>query len=835
MSVRVTDLRIKDRFGTMTGVNWLLAQRAEKLTIEVDLDIEEIFITEANVEVDRILLNVSPFRVDTSNVSDLVFCEQLDAFQNLNDGDTIQFHFTLPPPISTDTFVIYDKIDDQTFRVHKVGGSPGDVNWGSAGIGVDFTFSQNGYVALVTPFAGITYFYNFIENEGATNYESAVTGDLLRYTIDNADASDTVTVKPMIFAGDPGGQEGSATIKGRGIVNGVQRFTISHDVSVRPFTLPSEFQTLVNREKISEFDGGNCLRYITNIEAGRTLLDPNRTQDVQFDELDGNTGTYGENYNTGQTKYSVGSTTITRVSDSAPLTALELSEECELSVVINNTEDSPFSNNNTEYEIGFCYLPSDESFFVNNGKTMTENFIIDRAFQTVGNAPVNGDNFTTELQAIKTTEATLVSSSQIVVDTVFDIAAVSQALIAGRDLKRYKIYITTQNHTRTRLNSDKSTLLIDVNEFFVQLTQGDIVQNTNVFIQHPYTDKADGVSDPEVFPVDDIVARNDFSIDYTDFDTFLTTITSQIVLKKAGELDIILDNVSFDVSNATLVGGIQNINIEQPREFKRPDDIRRIFEIKRNASLDAGNVKNWYINYPFVQGYEYYIALALNVIPSDLFDDTEPNDGINNFWHRFTTISGWEIVHRQTFNYTQNGEALVQSFDYGISSNDYNSNDNWINESIKSFNVDSGLELIDGSMKFLEGYADTKIVASYENATVTLPTIDDIEFEFWIEVFEQGGSDKNRTASTVYDLDSLTWFKSIDGSNKILKEKTGSVYTATILVDSDLIPSNIKFRIYSRLHDKRDAIEACPSNALKEDITEDCLLTDVTEEPLLTD
>lgn len=181
------------------------------------------------------------------------------------------------------------------------------------------------------------------------------------------------------------------------------------------------------------------------------------------------------------------------------------------------------------------------------------------------------------------------------------------------------------------------------------------------------------------------------------------------------------------------------------------------------------------------------------------------------------------------FLISQNGNLFQQKFDTPFNINAFNSNAEWVNESIKCFDTVTNTDI-----GIIQTYQDTRIVASFENGTGTLPLLSDIDFVIWIERKEQGGQNDIRRSSSIYPLTSLSWFKSVDNSGLIIKNKIGNIYTATILVDSSKI-SQITgdLCLYARLIDKR--VVLCPPNGLKEDISLDCLIEDVTLNVLLED
>ena len=802
MGIRVTALRIRDKFKPLDPTNWLLASIGEKLTIELDIDVEEILITSNDAEVDRIALRPASILVNTTNIADLVFTELQNGFQNYNVGDTI----TISGSASNDgNYLIYSKINNEQFRVTTTGGAP-----------VAFTseFIPSGaYIYISTPFAGITYFYNFIENDASTTYQNAISGELQRLSTNIADATDLVTEVPLNFEGSNSYRYGNATIRGRGVSGSVQSFTITHNTIVTPLFLSNQYADFSNSIAPAYYLNGATLRYITELNAGRTLTDPNTIQDTSFDELEGNTSWYNENNNGGDTNYYIESTTYTRLSDATEIAQLEVDNIVEAVIVVKNTVDSPFSNNNTVFTAQFDYLPTEND----TTKTLIENTYYDNALQTVGAGAVTGDNFGGAEQVMSIVDATFVSASEISIRVRFDLATAIKTTLATRDVNRYAFSILIEDYLLARNVSDKVNLLVDVNEFLVTLTDTNLVTNATTFIQH----NAVVETEPDVFPVDDIIARTDFSIDFTDKLTdgiLIRNVINEIVLTHASESDITLESTNVDVSNAILEGGlVQAIDVEQNRGFKFPN----VLEIKRNPGIDAGNVYNWYCEYPFLMRWEYWVNLIISgSIPTGIFDSGDANNnGLNQFWHRYTTVAGWTLSHRLKFNIEQNGELFTQEFDSPVISHDFNGNPDWIDGVISTFDVDTATNL----NGVIQGYTDTKVVASFTNDTGTLPLITEVDIVIWIETKEQGGILDIRQISSVNSTTSDSWFKSIDTSNKVVKNKTLAIYTGEALIDYTKLPNNTDYTMYARLYDR--AASLCPTDGF---LTEgaDCMIAE---------
>jgi hypothetical protein len=446
MAILIEDIRIKDKFRpSATGVDWLLASVGEPIDIEIDFRVEEVVIAQSQSISDSgwIILNPSSAVSDVADTNGLIYADNPLAFENFFVGDTITIVGAFKAA-NNGTYTVTQKIDNQRIRVNT--------SFQSSFVGT------NGKVYVVTPFRGVRYFHNFIENDGATTFNDLTTNEQRLFKIADADNTN-VTPKNMVFNGLKDYQIGSATIQGNGTSTYGQKFTIKHSTIVTPLFLESQYADLLLRVKPEYYEAGNCLKHIFQIECNRDLSNPNDNQIVLFDEKLGNTGWFDENYNGGTNGYTVSNVQITRVSDSASVNALELTNACDITFRVTNT--SAFSNTLTKGMATFWQLPQQNNY-VSNARNLQENFVYDYALQTIGAATVGG----TYGVAIDEFVITYVDASNIDVRIRTSIDITSQGYINENTDKRYLVGFIVEKHSLTRETSDKVHLLINVNDFF---------------------------------------------------------------------------------------------------------------------------------------------------------------------------------------------------------------------------------------------------------------------------------------------------------------------------------------------------------------------------------
>ncbi len=783
--ITVTGIRFNNEFRTSQNLSFLLGCIGEKITTEIDFTFEDV--TYATID-NPIQLKPSPADVDLINTDGVIWDEGGTAFLDYRVGDTVGIWDGL-------AFAFYTILVKYNNGLIKTTHSEP----------LTIYNSSNEYVFNATPFAGVRYAFNLVP--GGNSYNSLIDGEYQQAEIATADTY-TLTNQDMSFTGIESYQIGSVKIKGLGGSGGPapnysqQTFTITHETVITPFFLSDQYNDLVLAIKPDYYEAQNCLNYIAKIDFGRDLNNPNGFQTLEVPIDLSNTGWFNEKFNGGKTNYSISSLVL---KDGATvIDALEFDKDITVEITLLNTVNTPFSNNNTKFIFGFNYLPEDESKYQNNGRNLTENFLFDSKLNTVGSAAANGANFGTGMQIIKTVAASFISSSSIKVTAVIRVGADAKAILQEGDFSRYMMWVITENHALSSSLSDKVPLLAQVSEFNLNLTDIDLVDGTTKFITHPYTLAVDGESTLEMFPVDDVAANTAFSIDFTGKTTDgikIVKIIPKLVLTHATEADIILESTEIDVSDYPLIIGlVQDINFAQDRVFKIPSEIRKTITIERVYSLDSGNIYNWVLNYPFMCRWEYWEQLLINNPPSGIFDNSEPLNGLNQFWHRLATVTGWTMKYIVNMQIEQNGILFEQDVTTNtLTTTDYEGNSNWGNETLKSY--DGATELSNGGNLYLLGYKDTKIVASFEKVSGAVPSLSNVDIVIWIETYESGGISGIRRISSAYELDSQSWFKSIDTSNKVVVANTGSTFTGTCLIDYTKIPKNTKYTIYARLYD----------------------------------
>ena len=786
--ILISGQRFNNQLRSTQNNGFLLSCIGEKVTIETDFYYEDITYRNPGNE---IILKPAESDVDLTDTTGIIWSKDEIAFTDTMIGDTIGVW-------NGGVFAYYtvtQKITNGLIRTTYAGA---------------YTLLANGdYIFNCTPQAGVRYAWNLLES--GSDFNSKIDGEFQQAEIATADCTNTSS-QPMTFKGKLSYQNGSVNYKGIAGSGGSlgnyeqQSFTIVHEVIITPMFLFDQWEDLILGISPDYYQAEKCLNYISQIQLGRHLNNPNGFQTYDVSTLQANIGWFNERFNGGKTNYSI--TSVVIKDGTTTIDDLRFGKDITVEIIIGNTTDSPFSNGNTQWIFGFNYLPETEANYKDNGRDFEDNFLHDTTKDVIG-ATENGANNGNSMQVVKNVVSTHISSTSTKLTATINVGADAEDILKEGSYSRYMLWIITENHSLSDELSDKVNLLAHVGEFDKELTTTNLIDASHTFIRHPFTNANTmdlETTNFQMFPVDDVAVQTDFSIDFTGHTTegiVIKKIINRLTLSHSTEADITLEEVTVDVSNSLFVDGyVQEINFSQDRVFKTNQGIRKTITVVRNSSLDSGLVKNWQINYPFMNRWEYWAALQIINPAAGIFDSTEDLNGLNHFWNRLANVAGWTMNFETEFQIEQNGEDFSQVFTTPISSSNFNSGVEWDNEFIKTYDSTGVTEQTSGGNKYISGYSDTWVKASFEKISGLVPSVDNVDIVIWIETFESGGVSDIRHISSNEDVASNSWFKSVDTSNRVKITKTGSTFVGEVLIDYTKFSVTSQYTMYARIYDR---------------------------------
>ena len=169
------------------------------------------------------------------------------------------------------------------------------------------------------------------------------------------------------------------------------RFRIEQEFYIHPFYKHTQLLSLLSNQPPNYFDLANCLKHTFRFRGYRTLQDPNVYQEGIFDDKEGNTGWFDEEYNGGNRDWNV-----TNLSYNNSIETIDRISATNITFDIENIglNDVDFAT------LNFIMLPETASDYQNINTLMQENYCFDRAAQTAGGGAVNGEQFATGFQVI---------------------------------------------------------------------------------------------------------------------------------------------------------------------------------------------------------------------------------------------------------------------------------------------------------------------------------------------------------------------------------------------------------------------------------------------------
>ena len=697
-----------------------------------------------------------------------IIVSQLPIFQEFKVGDSILVQNTTS---NNGTFTITEIIDNSTIRVNS-----------NRTAEVSITANIIGK----TPITALNYQYNLIDNVNAPTYISAIDGSVQKFFAFGLDASDVVTVADFEALGSKSWQNGTgATIVGGGIDTYAQSFIIVHTFLVLPHYLDGTFENIQDGIKPSYFANDHSIKFITSIDAMYLKTDPNKKQSGTYVKEYGNVGWYDENFNTNKTNYSH-TAIVHKRPDLVVVPSVEATELLNtFSVGIVNTTDTPFINTTTKLIVGFA-LCSDAVDYQNALYTVEENFMIDRVLITVGNAAADGTY-------IENVESTFTDSGHITVTGNFKFDSVDVTKLLALSGKNYVMWVDIENTALSISTMDRVTLLVDAMPLYIDVSNDGLISfDTDIIELNDFTDAGAVVA--EFFPTDAAIFRSIIEYDYEANTTF-KTITAQIIAENGSGDSFVLDTFTQDISTQPMVSDVMEINFNQARPFlESGDTTMNEIILKNRHDLDSGGNYFYELNFPILFRWEYWKSLI--GANAAFFDVSQQNNGLNQFWDNYDS-NGYSIKYRAALSVVNDGNALTFENKLTLTPFDYSSSAEWTVKTLKAYDLDDN-ELTDGLVKYIQGYAKTKIVAVFTN--VLAPDSSSCFVRFGAEVFEGGGVSNLHVCDSHFAVANGEWWDSTYNSGLVHKSVTSNTLTATMLLNNNEIPSSGNITIYARVY-----------------------------------
>ena len=697
------------------------------------------------------------------------------AFTEFNVGDTLVVEDT-NVIANNRTYIIREKINDRSIRVYD-----------NLGVATTLTVDTAlvGRLNLAQESLGVSFDFGLPENSEAATFTSKVDGNLMRYEYGTA-AAIPASQTAMEAIGRKSWQLGSATVAN--LTQGADRdnyryiFRIEQEFYIHPFYKHTQLLSLLSNQPPNYFDLANCLKHTFRFRGYRTLQDPNVYQEGIFDDKEGNTGWFDEEYNGGNRDWNV-----TNLSYNNSIETIDRISATNITFNIENIglNDVDFAT------LNFIMLPETASDYQNINTLMQENYCFDRAAQTAGGGAVNGEQFGTGFQVITdftvTTNGTG-SGGSVTCDLDIDFGADVLAKIDAYKDKYFAIAVYCVSSAQTAELANYTTLLVDVNQIKV-LIPDNVLTVTNDILFHDQNDNSYVNPSPMIKVEDEIVMDSLVTLDQTTFtDLQINNTKLQLVAKKTGEEAVLMEE-EIDFSQLTNIGTVRYINQTAQNSLNvNASEIRKEIKAYRNIAQDVGTVYAYRFQYPFMYRWEFWEQLNIATLPADWLDTAQQFNGYNNNWIRIAQLVGWAVYYRLSIEVESQNTIKTIDNDFELIEKDYDANPDWINETIEIY--DGATNLTVSGQPYMFDKRNTTVKMSFEyNPALTFGAADVFMVARIIPV-ENGTYITSESFSSVWNRDSVSLFTSANGLIDITL--SGKVFTGEFDIDASKLPAGVR-------------------------------------------
>lgn len=529
-----------------TPTDWLLANVGDKLRVETVFSVENAVV---GSDEEPFIINNKSGYLEDGWLTDSTY-----RFKNFKVGDQVYFfNYFVGIPVDSGYFTVVEKLSDGEIRISPAPTSPAN------------TEASQGVISVMTPITAIKYSYNFIENASADTFASIIDGNEQTFSIDTKLADD-LSVSPMKALGPITWQRSNfnpldydVTIQGMGVEQSPvysSSYKIIHYVQVTPYILYEQLENQLSGLPYKDFETiEKCWKFISKIEASEVYTNPNFLVSETFSKVLGNSGFYGENFNTGITNYSI--LNLVYKNNGNQINAIQYDNSDTVVEFEIDNQAVTFSNGQI-IRLGFFKVPSDPSEYQNNDEFADINFLLDGAKVIVGDPEVYGYNYAisnTPMGSIYKASAKKVTDNKIKVTVTIRFGGSVFDQLEKSNTPRYFIFAAIKNKDFDTLDpkNDQVTLQVAFSEFsYVTEDPGMIVVDKNVFLQHPDSDPLTQGFDATFLypPYQDASTILSYNVIFPDTGTVLMYIKRDPSDPKYGEVLGVADWQGSDIATA---------------------------------------------------------------------------------------------------------------------------------------------------------------------------------------------------------------------------------------------------------------------------------------------
>ena len=490
---------------------------------------------------------------------------------------------------------------------------------------------------------GFIYKYNLQENSETFNAFDSVTGSEQVYYLSNLDLP-FQSMTPLGQKRDWVDGFAQAATQGSynviidvGVTIAFHRIVLEHEFII-PYYKEGEQSNIENDIIIDELDGSKSYKHTYEYEIYTNISNPNSKKTITIENQLGSVAWYGENFNGFNNffEFLPSANVPGNIEYFDPLSGtfadgLLVGGTTQIRVIINRTTGSFTS---TQYAGAFVsWLPDQNEYIDTIDTNKIENFMYDYVESTQDSTVSSGDSI------ISNFTASLLNPTSLYIQFDVDYSLTQQQELDSD--QRFVIGFNVGNTDIDSADSDRLMLMEHGNfdlssdiDGLLEVTDFEIIEHTQVLgVDTGYTSMK--AENEEEFAIE-----TTFTLDRAK-EAFLNTISFNVVAynETTSEVKTIV-SYPFNISGQPVNNGIQYINIEQDREyiFNARNQFNRA-DLKFITRI--GDLSEYVMT--IGQRIPWQTWIANNMIPSEIFDNNEPNNNLNNKASNVSLNADWTI------------------------------------------------------------------------------------------------------------------------------------------------------------------------------------------------
>lgn len=460
------------------------------------------------------------------------------------------------------------------------------------------------------------YYYGIVGNNDSATFSSAIEGSDQGFYGQGFD-SGPVTLDEL--GNIVSWQFGDiVTIDRTGTSGYTQLFTLTHEFVILPFYLDGQEADMEAGIAPSYLSGANSLKHVFKVELSSAISNPNTIHTFTDSQTLGEVSWFNERFNGLQNlEYSYTAPIYQEVTSG---------DSCDGLLVGGNTlvelelysETGAFSSGDTAFVLGLFRLSTESQYEPSASNEGDANFIYETLRQVVDDSPVTGT-------IINNLSIVLNSASAVTLSAEIDLSGVTVT-----ENEKYGLFVICQEFSTSTPISDHVALLVDVKNFDKFADTSGLLTFEQVRLWHHYQDSSvgSGRTNFKGWVEDGFLAYAQAVVKYSPYpDAAINFVRGKIIaINTADETEFELDAFNFDLSQVVTVGGVQQINVTQPRQYKLASGDQFLdARIEMGSGTLTAHVYDIYI--PFKMRYEDWIA---NVnAATEFFNSAKPKNNLN--------------------------------------------------------------------------------------------------------------------------------------------------------------------------------------------------------------